>query len=88
MLSATPSASKLRESKLSMAPRAKVVEQRCRLLQRYCAELCAAPELAHSELVTSFFWPSDGSGSVVQMSGLGGLFGPFKGLIGGGLGPF
>ena len=39
------------------------------LLAKYCAELCAAPELSQSELVTSFFWPSDGSGSVVAPDG-------------------
>lgn len=40
-----------------------------RLLQRYCSELCASPDLAQSELVTAFFWPNDGSGSVVAPDG-------------------
>ena len=39
------------------------------LIQRYCTELCTAPDLAQSELVTSFFWPSDGAGSVVAPDG-------------------
>ena len=72
LLAATPTASKLRESKLSLAPRAKQIESRKRLLQRYCAELCEAPELAQSELVTGFFWPNDGNGSVVAPDGSSG----------------
>lgn len=69
LAAATPSYAKLRESKLWIAPRAKVVEQRKQLLHRYCAELCAVPEYAQSELVTGFFWPSDGTGSVVAPDG-------------------
>ena len=69
VLRATPSAARLRNSKLSIAPRAKQVEQRMRLLQRYAAELCAAPALSQSELVTAFFWPNDGTGSVVAPDG-------------------
>ena len=68
--SATPTAARLRDSKLSMAPRAaKTVEQRTRLLQRYRNELCAPVDLAQNELVTAFFWPNDGSGSVVAPDG-------------------
>ena len=67
----TPTAKKLRESKLSLAPKDRRTEQRMVLLQRYCAELCAAPDLAQNELVTAFFWPSgeDGAGSVVAPDG-------------------
>jgi hypothetical protein len=69
LLAATPTARKLRESKLSLASRERQVEQRLRMLQRYCTELCASPQLAQEELVTSFFWPNDGSGSVVAPDG-------------------
>uniref|UniRef100_A0A7S2D0V3 PX domain-containing protein n=1 Tax=Haptolina brevifila TaxID=156173 RepID=A0A7S2D0V3_9EUKA len=67
----TPTIKKLTESKISIASRERQVESRTRLLQRYCAELCASPELAHHELVTSFFWPAaeDGCGSVVAPDG-------------------
>ena len=66
---ATPTAKKLRDSKLSMAPRDRQIEQRTRLLQQYCTELCASQQLARSEAVTAFFWPEDGTGSVVAPDG-------------------
>ena len=71
LVAATPTAGKLRESKnISLiASRRKMVEQRLRLIQRYCTELCASQELAQHELVTSFFWPNDGTGSVVAPDG-------------------
>ena len=45
------------------------VQTRTKLLSKYCAELCAEPELCHGELVTAFFWPNDGTGSVVAPDG-------------------
>ena len=33
-------------------------EGRLRLLQKYCDELCTAPEIAQSDLAVEFFWPS------------------------------
>lgn len=33
-------------------------EGRLRMLQRYCDDLCAVPELAQSDIALEFFWPS------------------------------
>ena len=59
-----PSGKKLRESKWEMRPE-RHIEARIRLLQTYCDQLCAAPEIAQSDLVISFFWPSGSRGDGV-----------------------
>jgi hypothetical protein len=74
LLTITPTAKKLMESKLSvrsLISNGKQVDIRSALLQKYCAELCASEELARYETVTSFFWPSGarGSGQVIAPDG-------------------
>ena len=68
---AMPTGKKLRESKhiIFIPNRSRVVEARMLLIARYCEELCAASSLAQSEIVTGFFWPCDGAGSVVAPDG-------------------
>ena len=69
---ATPSGKKLREStmkRIFIPNHERLVEARRLLIARYCDELCAASSLAHSEIVTGFFWPCDGAGSVVAPDG-------------------
>lgn len=74
LVSVTPTAKKLFESKLSVRTvtnRSKQDAIRSVMIQRYCAELCASSELARNETVTGFFWPSgeSGSGSVIAPDG-------------------
>ena len=56
-----PSGRKLRESKWELQPH-RHIEARIRLLQTYCDQLCAAPEIAQSDVAISFFWPSSSRG--------------------------
>ena len=67
-----PSAIKLKESRLQLQPH-RHTEGRMRLLQKYCDDVCALSEVASSQLMVAFFWPSsergDGEGAVVAPDG-------------------
>ena len=67
-----PSAAKLNAERRQLQPH-RHTEGRMRLLQRFCDDMCALHEVAGSQVMVAFFWPSgergDGDGAVVAPDG-------------------